>query len=178
MRERLGRALALRVSGDGFRHPLLTSVIGPVSPVCLSVEATCCSVEGVKDESRLDACDEQLPREVDGERLSRFFPHSSAGGIPGEDVAPMQPRRDGEGGLAHVVKTLPAQGARAQCRHQVSVAGVELLGVRLRAASASFETAARYGLEFPSGVDTETVVWRQTREAARFRPDEGDILTP
>lgn len=33
----------------------------------------------------------------------------------------------------------------------VSVGGVELLGIRIRAALASFETAARYGLEFPAG---------------------------
>ena len=34
---------------------------------------------------------------------------------------------------------------------QVSVAGVELLGIKIRAALSSFETAVRYGLEFPSG---------------------------
>src|SRR5690606_4248037 len=52
----------------------------------------------------------------------------------------------------------------------VSVAGVELLGVRLRAALASFETAARYGLEFPSGTDTETAAWRETREEKESCP--------
>ena len=33
----------------------------------------------------------------------------------------------------------------------VSVVGVELLGIKIRAAIASFETAAAYGLEFPTG---------------------------
>ncbi len=33
----------------------------------------------------------------------------------------------------------------------VTLCGVELLGIRIRAALASFETAARYGLEWPSG---------------------------
>jgi hypothetical protein len=34
---------------------------------------------------------------------------------------------------------------------KVSVVGVELLDIKIRAALASFETAAKYGLEFPSG---------------------------
>lgn len=42
----------------------------------------------------------------------------------------------------------------------VSVAGVELLGIRIRAALASFETAARYGLEFPGGTESLNPVWR------------------
>ncbi|HWQ41452.1 MAG TPA: gas vesicle protein [Desulfosporosinus sp.] len=43
----------------------------------------------------------------------------------------------------------------------VSVAGVELLGIKVRAALASFETAAQYGLEFPSGTNYETAAWKQ-----------------
>lgn len=43
----------------------------------------------------------------------------------------------------------------------VSVAGVELLGIKIRAALASFETAARYGLEFPSGTNLETPAWSE-----------------
>lgn len=43
----------------------------------------------------------------------------------------------------------------------VSVAGVELLGIRIRAAVASFETAARYGLEFPAGTNLETEAWKE-----------------
>jgi hypothetical protein len=39
----------------------------------------------------------------------------------------------------------------------VSVGDTELLGVRLRAAVASFETAAQYGLEFPAGTDPARV---------------------
>ncbi|MBI4339633.1 MAG: gas vesicle protein [Chloroflexi bacterium] len=34
---------------------------------------------------------------------------------------------------------------------KVNLVGVELLDIRIRAAIASFETAAKYGLEFPSG---------------------------
>jgi hypothetical protein len=45
----------------------------------------------------------------------------------------------------------------------VSVNGVELLGVKIRAALASFETAAKYGLEFPSGTNLETGAWKEAR---------------
>ncbi|CAL9637984.1 gas vesicle protein [Streptomyces pilosus] len=88
----------------------------------------------------------------------------SARATPAVSAAPMQPRRDGDGSLAHVVETLLDKGLVLNADIMVSVAGVELLGIRLRAALASFETAARYGLEFPSGTDTETAAWRETRE--------------
>jgi DNA-directed RNA polymerase subunit RPC12/RpoP len=45
----------------------------------------------------------------------------------------------------------------------VSVAGVELLGIKLRAALASFETAAKYGLEFPSGTNYEAEGFRKAQ---------------
>lgn len=44
---------------------------------------------------------------------------------------------------------------------KVAVVGVELLDIRIRAALASFETAARYGLEFPSGTRMETLAWQE-----------------
>ncbi|MFH1140470.1 MAG: gas vesicle protein [Chloroflexota bacterium] len=44
---------------------------------------------------------------------------------------------------------------------KVAVVGVELLDIRIRAALASFETAARYGLEFPSGTKMETPAWQE-----------------
>lgn len=43
----------------------------------------------------------------------------------------------------------------------VSVANTELLGIKIRAALASFETAAKYGLQFPSGTNTQTDAWKQ-----------------
>ncbi len=42
----------------------------------------------------------------------------------------------------------------------VSVAGTEILGIKIRATLASFETAAQYGLEFPSGTNFNAVGWR------------------
>ncbi|GAB2443349.1 gas vesicle protein [Streptomyces incanus] len=94
----------------------------------------------------------------------------SQGGVPSAGLSPMQPRRDGDGSLAHVVETLLDKGLVLNADIMVSVAGVELLGIRLRAALASFETAARYGLEFPSGTDTETAAWRDTREEKETCP--------
>ncbi len=46
----------------------------------------------------------------------------------------------------------------------VSVAGTELLGIKIRAALASLETAARYGLEFPSGTNFNASGWKAIRE--------------
>lgn len=52
----------------------------------------------------------------------------------------------------------------------VSVAGVELLGIKIRAALSSFETAARYGLEFPSGTDVTTPAWEEAQVAKECCP--------
>jgi len=43
----------------------------------------------------------------------------------------------------------------------VSVSDVELLGIKIRAALASFETAAKFGLQFPSGTNIETAAWKE-----------------
>lgn len=51
----------------------------------------------------------------------------------------------------------------------VSVAGTELLGIKIRAALASLATAARYGLEFPSGVNYNAPGWKAIKE-------EGDLI--
>src|SRR5690606_37749232 len=105
-------------------------------------------------------------RSSDGGFPSTVSPRDPSARV-GTGTAPMQPRRDGEGSLAHVVETLLDKGLVLNADIMVSVAGVELLGIRLRAALASFETAARYGLEFPSGTDTETAAWREATEACR-----------
>jgi ribosomal protein L37AE/L43A len=55
----------------------------------------------------------------------------------------------------------------------VSVAGVELLGIRIRAALASFETAARYGLEFPAGTNRDTLAWKEAIEEKEACPECG-----
>ncbi len=35
------------------------------------------------------------------------------------------------------------------------------MGIRIRAALASFETAAQYGLEFPTGTNLQTEAWKR-----------------
>lgn len=85
----------------------------------------------------------------------------------------MKPQRDREGTLVHVVETLLDKGLVLNADIMVSVAGVELLGIRIRAALASFETAARYGLEFPTGTDTKTLAWREAIEVKESCPGCG-----
>lgn len=87
----------------------------------------------------------------------------------------MEPERSREGTLLHVVETLLDKGLVLNADIMVSVAGVELLGIRIRAALASFETAARYGLEFPAGTDTETVAWQNAIEAKESCPNCGKV---
>lgn len=55
------------------------------------------------------------------------------------------------GTLADVVDRILDKGLVINADITVSVVGVELLGIKIRAALASFETAAKYGLEFPMG---------------------------
>lgn len=88
-------------------------------------------------------------------------------------IGGMEPERSREGTLMHVVETLLDKGLVLNADIMVSVAGVELLGIRIRAALASFETAARYGLEFPSGTNTDTVAWQDAIEAKESCPNCG-----
>lgn len=67
----------------------------------------------------------------------------------------------GSGGLADVIDRVLDKGLVINADVTVSVAGVELLGVKIRVALASFETAAKYGLEFPSGTNINTGAWKE-----------------
>jgi ribosomal protein L37AE/L43A len=93
-----------------------------------------------------------------------------AGGPPPKGL---EPQRSREGTLTHVIETLLDRGLVINADIMVSVAGVELLGIRIRAALASFETAARYGLDFPSGTDRDTVAWRESVEQKETCPQCG-----
>ena len=62
--------------------------------------------------------------------------------------------------LADVVERILDKGLVINADIMVAVAGVELLGIKINAALASFETAAKYGLEFPSGTNRETPAWK------------------
>jgi hypothetical protein len=85
----------------------------------------------------------------------------------------MQPQRDREGTLAHVIETLLDRGLVINADITVAVGGVELLGIRIRAALASFDTAARYGLDFPSGTDRDAAGWRTAVDEKESCPQCG-----
>lgn len=59
--------------------------------------------------------------------------------------------------LADVVELLLDKGLVVNADITVSVGDTELLGIQIRAAVASFETAAQYGLEFPEGTDQDRI---------------------
>ncbi|WP_222918715.1 gas vesicle protein [Natrinema sp. SYSU A 869] len=65
------------------------------------------------------------------------------------DFQPSRQKAD----LAEVVEMLLDKGIVINADIAVSIGDTQLLGVQVRAAIASFETAAKYGLEFPEGTD-------------------------
>ncbi len=75
--------------------------------------------------------------------------------------------------LADVIDKLLDKGLVINADITVSVAGVELLGVKVRAALASFATAAKYGLEFPSGTNLETAAWKDAQGGVETCPQCG-----
>lgn len=76
----------------------------------------------------------------------------------------LQPTRGNSVTLADLVDRILDKGLVINADITVSIAGVELLGIKIRAAVASFETAARYGLEFPSGTNLNTKAWNDLPE--------------
>ncbi|PGF17859.1 gas vesicle protein GvpA [Natrinema sp. CBA1119] len=71
-------------------------------------------------------------------------------------VDEFQPSRQ-QADLAEVVEMLLEKGIVINADIAVSIGDTQLLGVQVRAAIASFETAAKYGLEFPEGTDMRRV---------------------
>ena len=73
----------------------------------------------------------------------------------------LEPTRDTGSTLVDLIDRILDKGLVINADITVSVAGVELLGIKVGATLASFETAARYGLEFP-GTSYETAAWKET----------------
>ncbi|MDP2907140.1 MAG: gas vesicle protein [Nanoarchaeota archaeon] len=73
----------------------------------------------------------------------------------------LQPEKESDTGLAGVIDRVLDKGLVINADITVSVSGTELLGIKIRAALASFETAAKFGLEFPSGTNINTAAWKQ-----------------
>lgn len=85
----------------------------------------------------------------------------------------LQPSQDERGTLADVIDLVLDKGLVINADILVSVAGVELLGIKVRAAVASFATAAKYGLEFPSGTNREVAAWQEFAVARETCPQCG-----
>lgn len=81
--------------------------------------------------------------------------------------------KNDRGSLVDVIDRLLDKGLVINADITVSVAGVELLGVKVRAALASFATAAKYGLEFPSGTNTDTDAWKEAQTGMETCPQCG-----
>ena len=75
----------------------------------------------------------------------------------------MELNRDGHATLADLIDRILDKGLVINADIAVSVVGIELLGIRVRAALASFETAARYGLEFPGGTSLKAPAWEEAQ---------------
>ena len=74
----------------------------------------------------------------------------------------LEPEKENDdSGLAGAIDRILDKGLVINADIVVSVSGVELLGIKIRAALASFETAAKYGLEFPSGTNINTGAWKE-----------------
>jgi len=82
-------------------------------------------------------------------------------------------RRGGDT-LADVVERILDKGLVINADIVVSVAGTELLGIKIRAYLASFETAAKYGLEFPSGTNLNADGWKEINQSKLFCPRCGN----
>lgn len=75
----------------------------------------------------------------------------------------LAPEKNSDNGIAGAIDRILEKGLVINADIMVSVSGVELLGIKIRAALASFETAAKYGLEFPSGTNIETAAWKNAQ---------------
>ncbi len=69
-----------------------------------------------------------------------------------------------ENTLLDVIDRVLDKGIVINADITVSLVGVELLGIKIRAALASFETAAKFGLAFPSGTNLNAPAWKTIRE--------------
>lgn len=67
------------------------------------------------------------------------------------------------GTLADVIDRILDKGLMINADITVSLVDVELLSVKIRAVLCSLETAARYGLELPSGTNVETDAWKEAQ---------------
>ncbi|MBI6545897.1 MAG: gas vesicle protein, partial [Cyanobacteria bacterium NC_groundwater_1444_Ag_S-0.65um_54_12] len=75
--------------------------------------------------------------------------------------------------LVDVIDRILDKGLVLNADIQVTLCGVELLGIRIRAVLASFETAAKYGLEFPFGTQLAPAIAADAAKARESCPECG-----
>lgn len=75
------------------------------------------------------------------------------------------------GSLADAIERILDKGLVINADICISVAGTELLGIKIRAALASFETAALYGLDFPSGTNLNAPGWIEVERKKANYPE-------
>lgn len=75
----------------------------------------------------------------------------------------IEAKQEKEGGLALLIEKILDKGLVINADIVVSVGDAELLGIKIRAALASFETAAQYGLQFPAGTNIQTAAWKEAQ---------------
>ena len=77
----------------------------------------------------------------------------------GNDQSSM--RAGGPATAADIIDRVLDKGLVINADIAVSLAGVELLSIRIRAVLASLESAAKYGLQLPAGSNLDTEAWKQ-----------------
>src|SRR3989338_6458279 len=63
-------------------------------------------------------------------------------------------------GLVELIDRILDKGLIINADIKIDLAVTEILGIKIRAALASFETAAKFGLAFPSGTNLNAPAWR------------------
>lgn len=63
-------------------------------------------------------------------------------------------------GLAQLIDRILDKGLVINADIKIDLAGTEILGIKIRAALASFETAAKFGLAFPAGTNLNAPAWQ------------------
>ncbi|MCY2931179.1 MAG: gas vesicle protein [Planctomycetota bacterium] len=77
------------------------------------------------------------------------------------ETDPSTMRAGGPATIADIIDRILDKGLVINADIAVSLAGVELLSIRIRAVLASLDAAARYGLQLPAGSNLDTDAWKQ-----------------
>ncbi len=81
-----------------------------------------------------------------------------------------------EGTLVGLIDRILDKGLIINADIKIDLAGTEFLGIKLRAALASFETAAKFGLAFPSGTNLHAPAWKMLGCENNICPKCGSLI--